>query len=166
VPGDQEMETLVQRGDALIKSAKWFIPEDIHIQHPGLASGLIVGTTNSGKIEAFDAATGQKKWEKESGGTAVSIIRIDGDLVITQATSAPHAVSTLNLSDGSEKWGLDLPDGRMQVDVNGPWVTVGVNLSKFIPPMRGPARLPTREAALGPAELRTYAWDTGKLLWT
>jgi outer membrane protein assembly factor BamB len=165
--GIPEKEPLEQRAIALVKTAKWRIPEEADIQHAVHNDDWIVGTTKSGTVEAFDAATGQKKWEKASGGTTVSELEIDGDIVLIRVTDSPPALTALALADGSQKWALDLPGSRLRMDGNGPHVAVGVNLSEYRSPRFGPMRMPTtRETPPGPPELRIFARDTGKLLWT
>ncbi len=88
---------------------RWVYPREGNLQP--IVGGLIVSQgkvyfgCSGGKLFALDAATGDKKWEFQTGDKIWSTPAIDGDTLFI--TSFDDKLYALSATDGSKKWEFD-----------------------------------------------------------
>ncbi|MGM0604471.1 MAG: PQQ-binding-like beta-propeller repeat protein [Halobacteriota archaeon] len=74
----------------------------------GGRSGLIA-TDGAGTLRAYDAASGDRRWERSVGGSAaVPIAVADTSAYLLTADDKVRAVVAIDLADGSRRWSLEV----------------------------------------------------------
>ena len=83
----------------------WQVATGTTLSGPVVANEILFTGGSDGTVFAFDAQTGQERWQQSVGSTAFTPWAVNDSLVVPTET----AIVVLDASDGTEKWRVETP---------------------------------------------------------
>ncbi len=82
----------------------WKVSDTSVARSPVFGAGRVVVASYDGKVSAYDAGSGHRRWTTRIGrGTLAAV----GDLVLVQSTLADETLSAIDIGRGAVRWHID-----------------------------------------------------------